>query len=208
MNRICPICDKPFIKINGLYACQEDGLWADPKISSFSYSDDYLLHYQLYAKTTLSKKICQARWSFVASRVTLVDKKLLDYGCGAGTFGTWWREEYPAIYMYDPYFCKDHSFLDVNIDILTLWDSFEHMSRLDMLPLIGAKYVFMSLPIVDDVTNIATWKHFVPYEHLWYFTSKALTRLFKKWGYELVETSDFESLFRSPGIKSFFFTKS
>jgi hypothetical protein len=187
--------------------CQEDGLWADPKVSSFSYSDDYLLHYQLYARTKKSDDICRARWAFVASHIALIDKNLLDYGCGAGTFGMWWKEDCPDIYMYDSYFRLDHSFLDVDIDIVTLWDSFEHISRLDMLPLIGAKYIFMSLPIVDDVIDIVTWKHFVPHEHLWYFTTKALTRLFRKWGYKLVETSDFESLLRSPDIKSFFFTK-
>ena len=208
MNRICPICDKPFVKVDGLYMCEDDELYADLKVSSFSYSDDYFLHYKLYVKTQRSNDICQARWTFIASHVALVDKNLLDYGCGVGTFGKWWKEDYPKIYGYDPYFRPDHSFLDVDIDIITLWDSLEHMSRLEILPLIGAKYIFISMPIIDDVKCIATWKHFVPNEHLWYFTTKALIRLFRKWGYELTETSDFESLLRSPGIKSFFFTKS
>ena len=206
MNRICPICSDPFIKVNGLYACEKDELYADLRASSFSYSDDYLLTYKLYEKTQRSKDICCARWKFVKDHVDIVGKNLLDYGCGAGTFGTWLSDKYLNIYMYDPYFRKDHSFLDVYIDIVTLWDSFEHMGRLEILPLINAKYVFMTLPIIDGIKNITTWKHFVPYEHLWYFTSNALIKLFEKWKYELVETSIFEAEFRSPGIKSFFFT--
>lgn len=207
MNRICPICSKPFVKIDGLYACEDDELYADPKITSYSYSDDYLLHYKLYAKTKKSNDICQARWEFLARNVSFIDKILLDFGCGASAFGDWWQQEFPGIFSYDPYFRPDHSFLEVDIDIITLWDSLEHMSRLDILPLIGAKYIFISLPVVDNVRDITTWKHFVPHEHLWYFTTKALERLFEKWGYELVEQSDFECLLRSQGIKSFFFAK-
>jgi len=207
MNRICPICNKPFVRVNGLYACEDDELYADPKISSFSYTDDYLLHYKLYARTQKSDDICRARWEFLCRNVSFIDKNLLDYGCGAGAFAAWWKQDFPKIYKYDPYFHPDDSFLDVDIHIMTLWDSLEHVSRLDLLSLIGAKHIFISLPVIDDIKDITTWKHFVPHEHLWYFSTKSLTRLFEKWEYELVETSIFETMYRSPGIKSFYFKK-
>ncbi len=207
MNRICPICNKPFVRVDGLYLCKDDELYADPKMTSASYQDDYLLHYKLYARTQKSNDICQARWDFLAHNIPFAGKTLLDYGCGADAFNTWWRQKYPKLYSYDPYFKLDHSFLNVDIDILTFWDSLEHMSRLGIVPLINAKHIFISLPVVDDVKDITTWKHFVPHEHLWYFTTKALTRLFEGWEYELVETSIFETMFRSQGIKSFYFRK-
>jgi len=208
MNLLCPICEKPFIKVNGMYVCEQDGLYADPKVTSFSYSDDYILRYELLKKIKKSDEICRARWEFLARNVSFVAKNLLDYGCGASAFSDWWREKYPKIFKYDPYFFRNHSFLDVDIDIMTLWDSLEHISKLDILPLINAKHVFMTLPVIDDVKDITMWKHYAPYEHLWYFTTDALTKLFGGWGYKLMETSTFEAKYRSPGIKSFYFVNS
>ena len=208
MNLLCPICEKPFVKTNGMYVCEDDKLYADPKVTSFSYSDDYVLRYKLLKRTKKSAEICEARWEFLARNVSFIDKSLLDYGCGAGAFSDWWEQEYPRIFKYDPYFKLDHSFLNVDIDIITLWDSLEHISKLDIISLINAKYIFLSLPVVDDVENITSWKHYAPYEHLWYFTTEALTKLFERWKYELMEISTFETMYRSPDIKSYFFVNS
>lgn len=210
MNRLCPICRTPFVKKNGLYYCESCSMYAEPMISSPSYSDDYVLHYKLYAKTVLSQRICEARWRFVESQISLEDKILLDFGCGADTFVEYRKRQkitFPKMFSYDPYFKVDHSFIDHKIDVLTLWDSLEHMPRLDMVLSLNADHVFLVVPIVDDVKDITVWKHYVPHEHLWYFSTFALNKMFNLWKYKMLVRANIEGHLRSPDIVSFYFVR-
>jgi len=208
MNKLCPICNRPLVLIDGLHYCADDELYCDLQPTSFSYDDVYLLHYKLYAKTDLSVEINQARGIFVRDYVR--DGVLLDFGCGARAFekshimqmGRW------KIYSYDPYFHRDHSFLDEKkIDVLTFWDSLEHINRLNIIKIIDAEHVFVTTPVIDDVPNIFCWKHYVPHEHVWLFSTNALINLFDKWGYTLIERRDIEASLRSKDVASFYFHK-
>jgi hypothetical protein len=210
MNRLCPICKRPFVKQDGLLYCAECRFYAKPDLSSPSYSDDYILHYKLYEKTPRSWEICKERWRFIEVNIDLENKVLLDFGCGAGTFVKHRKNQkisYPKTYAYDPYFNVDHSFVEDEIDIVTFWDSLEHMGRLSIIPLLNAEHIFLCLPIIDDVQDITVWKHFVPHEHLWYFSTQALHKLFSAWKYEMIVRASIEGHLRSPDIISFYFRR-
>jgi len=205
--RLCPICNEPLERYGEIYRCRDCFLFADPR-QLMGYGDDYLLHYKLYReKTELSGLIKRARWAFVHQYTPTRRLVLLDYGCGARAFGDANESNLIRVFNYDPYFYRDHGFLKADIDVLTMWDSLEHMSRLDIVPLIGAEWIFLSLPIVDDVEDIFTWKHFVPGEHIWYFSEKALELLFRKWGYRMLIRQDIEAELRSKDVASFCFIK-
>jgi len=203
MNRLCPICDKTMISLDsGLMNCQDDDLYASMEGNSSVYDDVYLLHYKLYARTKFSEDLQKARWDLV--RKFLMDGTILDFGCGAGAFGALKPDGF-EIYQYDPYFRKDHSFLGAHLDGITFWDSLEHMQRLEMIPLLEAEYIFVGLPITDGIANITNWKHFHPHEHIWYFSKKALVRLFNRWGYSMVDFQNFETALGRVDIISFIF---
>jgi len=137
---------------------------------------------------------------------------LLDFGCGARAFQKHWEAtsggEDIRIYSYDPYFYPNHNFLkEEKINAITFWDSFEHISRLSIIPEFKADYLILTLPIIDRVSDIFTWKHYVPYEHTWLFSTKALQNLLHKWGYHLIEHSNLEADLRSPDVHSFCFNR-
>lgn len=70
---------------------------------------------------------------------------------------------------------------------VTLWDVLEHMpAPSKFLSEAGAKTILMSIPIVTDWATIATWKHYKPGEHLFYFTHDGLTGFMRELGYRLV----------------------
>ena len=207
MNNLCPICDKPYSIIGvDMMLCEEDKLAVCPGASkTSSYNGDYLLHYKLYDATDMSRELNEARWEFVIS--SKPRGPILDFGCGASSF-----EKYKPVgqelYCYDPYFKCDYGFLQVDIDTITFWDSFEHIRRISMIPLIGARQIFISLPIIEEGARLYHWKHYIPDEHIWCFTHRALTRLLGKWGYEFVIRKDFEIVLGREDIWSYLFVNS
>jgi len=185
----------------------------DPTPSNGIYGDEYLLHYKLYGQNNFSTLLLGARKHFIQSTIQIEDvRSLLDYGCGANLFAPFMSNTtHLTTFGYDPFLNREHEFLKYlklhrKFDIVTFWDSFEHMRRLEIVPLLKGKYVFMTLPVIDNIKHdLVKWKHFVPGEHVWYFSTQALIKLFKKWNYKLIAQSDFEEKLRSRGLKSFCF---
>lgn len=214
MNNLCPICGEiyDFSQFGGmrdeLYYCSTDKLYMCPRASMPDvYRGNYYLHYLLYSRTPFSETLNKARWQFVVNEAQSHPKILLDFGCGAGAF-----EKYPLngvkVYSYDPYFNPSLSFtLASKIDVITFWDSLEHMRRIDLIPLLGAEHLVMSLPILEDVEKVISWRHFRPDEHVWCFTEIALIRLMSKFGYELKAKSDFEIKLGRHDIWSYVFKR-
>jgi len=215
MNRLCPICEDPFSLEFRFPLCKKCDLIMDPTPANGIYGDEYLLHYRLYEGNEFSAILMKKRLQFIEDTLdSLSGRSLLDYGCGADTFRRVMNTYYPSmgIFSYDPFFKKEHNFLKHLIgynffDIITFWDSFEHIRRLEIVPLLKGNYTFITIPITDSLNdvNLENWKHYVPGEHVWYFSTSALTKLFEKWNYKLIAQSDFEEKLRSNGLKSFCF---
>jgi hypothetical protein len=206
MNFICPICDGKMSSVGqNLIFCGYDNLYECIDRKEADYNADYLLHYKLYGRTTFGKALNKKRWSFVLNNTQT--NVLLDFGCGADSFSDL-KPNGIKVFSYDPYFKKDFSFLHASLDTVTFWDSFEHITRLGIVPLLGAKQIVMSIPIIYDGLDICSWKHFRPGEHIWYFSQKALIRLMQKWGYKIINSDDFESVMGREDIFSYCFLKS
>jgi len=206
MNTLCPICDrvlKSYDYGNTLYFCHRCNLFMCSE-AVHGYDGNYELHYKLYERTEFSKKLNLARWKFVNKHDPCT---VLDFGCGSASFAKQSPKNIRC-YSYDPFFKKDYTFLErPEFDVVTFWDSLEHMTRIQLVPLLNAKEVCLSVPITDDVHNIISWKHFRPGEHVWYFSDEALKKLFQRWEYAFIERDDFEVRLGRDSILSYRFVK-
>lgn len=203
MNLICPICNISMTHIvDDVFFCKKDCLYLCHDHQPADYNADYLLHYKLYGRTQFGKQLNQKRWSFILDNGLF--GPLLDFGCGSDSFADA-KPKDVAVFSYDPYYKKDFSFLNVELDTTTFWDSFEHLTRLEIVPLLNSRQIILSIPILRKDVDIFCWKHFRPGEHIWYFSEDALINLFKKWGYILKCCDTFETVMGRDDIKSYCF---
>lgn len=91
----------------------------------------------------------------------------------------------------------------------TMWDVCEHLPDPNeyfrkMRP---GSYAFFSLPIFDDLERIRDSKHYRPGEHLLYFSESGFVRWMGLYGFDLLETNNFETKAGRENILSFAFRR-
>lgn len=100
-------------------------------------------------------------------------------------------------------------------DIVTMFDSFEHMLDLSE-PFKAAPRMFVvTVPwLPEGVTDesIKAWRHYKPNEHLHYFTEKSLIAIFSRHGYGMETRAPIEDIIRknpqsAPNTMTFIFRK-
>lgn len=166
------------------------------------YDKSYQRKYERYAQTETGKTLISLRRSLVTNYSSGV---VLDFGCGTGEF----HKGIPNAFGFDinPFseFC-DVSSLFVKPDVVTFWDSLEHLnSPKQVMRGLAAKYVFVSTPCYDDFIdggdkrNIINWHHYYPGEHIHYFNAKSLQKLLEACGYEIICKTFEESKYRTSG---------
>ena len=69
------------------------------------------------------------------------------------------------------------------------------------------EWLFMSLPVFNDVDHVLRSKHFKPDEHFWYFTRDGLVAAMLMCGFKLVAESDVESELGREDIGTFAFRR-
>jgi Methyltransferase domain len=101
-------------------------------------------------------------------------------------------------------YCDPHS---NSIEAATFWDSLEHIH--DPAPILEnvRRFVFVSLPIFDDVAHVLRSKHFKPAEHCWYFTRTGFDRFMRRFGFRMVDHSTIEQSAGREDIESFAFER-
>lgn len=152
------------------------------------------------ANTELGKKIYKCRWDLV-QRHAHGKLTLLDFGCASGAF----HMSSPNGYRTEGYDVNPHTgFSDSSVlehvDILTMWDSIEHLhSPAELLSEIAPDWLFLSTPNLESVRgDIRAWKHYRPGEHLYYFDRYSLKEVLDYCGYDIVETNFEEGALRDP----------
>ena len=135
----------------------------------------------------------------------------MDVGIGGGRFVserplTWGFDVNPAAVawlkgrdlFHDPY---EHL-----VDAVTFWDSLEHIH--DPRPLLAnvRKFVFVSLPIFEDVAHVLRSKHFKKEEHCWYFSARGFESFMLSLGFQMVERNTMEQSCRED-ISSYVFRR-
>ena len=161
------------------------------------YGRDYLREYQARAATPLGKRIYQARWDLVSQWAN--GGALLDYGCGSGAFHMGAPPYFQATgFDINPY-CDWTGPIPMQLDVLTMWDVIEHLPDPYQPLKLGAQWVFLSTPNIDNSGDVVRdWKHFKPGEHLHYFNLKSLKAVLACAGYDYVTHNFDEGVIRDP----------
>lgn len=215
MNCPCCHCENYHSwALSGLLKCASCGhLWQE-KIEPIKYGKEYL-------KTYAGRPTIELSWVRLAFLYLYKhDGCILDIGYGDGEFI---RQASRAGYMalgYDNH-ADDIGVMTVKelvpgaFDVVTMFDSFEHMPDLDEPFKASPSLFVVTVPwLPSDVTDesIREWRHYKPNEHLHYFTEKSLISIMSRHGYGMETRKPIEDLIRknpqsSPNTMTFIFRK-
>lgn len=197
---------------NGLTDCL---LWSEEMGRGFhprppmDYSGPYFEKYQALDATDMGAALTSARVDLVRRHTEIAP---VDIGIGGGRFVlesgghgydvnaeavAWLRDQ--GLY-FDIY--ANHA------EVVTCWDSLEHIPDTDALIDRAGEWVFVSMPIYRDQVHCLASKHYKPGEHLHYFTHDGLLLWFEQRGFVCVEYNDIESQLGRDGIISYAFRRS
>ena len=174
------------------------------------YDRSYEIRYSRYAKTVRGHNIQNLRYDTILRHIpnNVSSYRLLDFGCGVGNFlerinngGGIKAKGFDV----NPY--SKHSDIEVlfgGYDIVTFWDSLEHLNNPRQVILgLGPEYLFICTPSVDDwdgeLRDLTSWRHYMPSEHCHYFGEKSLTKLLLSCDYKVLEVNYNESKERNSG---------
>lgn len=174
------------------------------------YSGDYFAHYQKLDNTKMGALLTRARLELVGKYTS--PGISLDIGIGGGRY-----VQESGGYGFDV--CEDakkwlvanNAFVDPyeqQVDVVTCWDSLEHIPDPRALLVQVRKWLFVSLPIFEfSGEDVTSSKHYKPGEHLWYFSSTGFINWCAEQGFECVEMNRVESDLGREGIMSFAFKR-
>lgn len=173
------------------------------------YSGEYFAHYQKLDNTPMGTALTRARVELVGKYVA--PNTVLDIGIGGGRFvqesggdgfdvSSEARDWLVAQGRYwDPYQVMRNS--------VTCWDSLEHIPEPEKLLEKVREWLFVSMPIYEDMADCLGSKHFKPGEHLHYFTFGGFVNWCESQGFQLQEANHAESELGREGITSFAFKR-
>jgi hypothetical protein len=201
----------PFGELN--YCYKNDIMYQRDMHISIEYDKHYFAKYVSHENSEIARKLNQGRTS-ITEKYCL---KILDIGIGSGEFI---KKSNIFTYGYDinpvaiKWLMERQIYVDPytnmpEVDGLTFWDSLEHIPNpgqlLSLIP--SGKYVFISLPIFNDLLKVRSSKHYKPNEHYYYFTANGMIGWMKDSGFDLLEMSDFETRAGREDILTFVFKK-
>lgn len=160
------------------------------------YNREYYERFADRGQSEIGRRIYQSRWNLIEKHCH-GNMRLLDYGCASGAFHKSSRNGFEC-YGYDinPY--SEFKDRPERVEILTMWDVIEHINTpVDIIRDINPDWVFVSTPNVEGVTDIESWRHYRPKEHLYYFSLESLEGVLKKAGYKVIEHNYIEGQIRN-----------
>lgn len=144
------------------------------------------------------------RLGFLVGSMGHVPRLLLDYGYGDGSFAALAARIVPYVYVYDigdypvPSVCcrttRPHK---MRVDVVTYWDSLEHIPNLEEAVKVDASYIAVSVPCLPHIDQFENWKHRRPNEHLHHFTAKSLLDWMTEHGWDHKASAHLEEAVRS-----------
>lgn len=175
------------------------------------YDQVYWDRYVSMTDTGVGRKLNAARAKLVDQYVGMAH--VVDIGIGSGGFiaarpgrtsgydvnlaGVQWLLSRGL--WSDPYF--------KNPENATCWDSLEHVMYPDDLVRRVDGYLFVSIPIFDDLAHILRSKHFRPDEHFHYFTEAGFVRYMDQQGFDCLEHNRMEVALGREDIGTFVFRR-
>lgn len=177
-------------------------------------------YYQGLEEDGAAELISAARLAWLAGAGLPLGARILDVGCGVGTFVKVANQYgYEAIgcdgamvgqcqALGRPAFVCDLDNLAIKgtYQAVTAFDVIEHVENpkgfVDNLAKITEGYLLLATPNAEGVFEVEKWKHYKPGEHLHGFTQAGLLALLKRCGWKIKGVSYLESVFRPNGDKN------
>ncbi len=147
------------------------------------------------------------KWKYNLVKQPLSNTKLLDYGCGTGSFLNYCIEKSIDAHGVEPSLTAraQHSKIvesldkleDTNFDVITLWHVLEHVYTLEQTlddlkkRLANTGTIFIAVPnwqSYDAKHYGAEWAAYDVPRHIWHFSQAAIKDILKKKGFKLQNT--------------------
>ena len=172
------------------------------------YEGQYFAHYQKLDATPMGGLLTKARLELVEKYVQ--PNQTLDIGIGGGRY-----VQESGGYGFDVCddairWLHDHKlFRDIEFTwpYVTCWDSLEHVPDPEHMLSKITDWLFVSMPIYNDMADVLQSKHYKPGEHLHYWTLPGFVNWCEAQGFELQEANHAESELGREGITSFAFKR-
>jgi hypothetical protein len=195
--------------------CPQQGIMYQANMNvSVDYDQSYFDNYIHRKGSEIAIKLNKSRVVFSHQFC----KVLLDVGIGSGEFI---ESSHAKMYGFDinpvavewlkarniyvdPYVSQPDE-----IEGWTMWDTLEHIPEPQELfvHVRSGQYLFISLPIFENILTVRQSKHYKPNEHYYYFTSTGFIRFMTDSGFELEAMSDNETLAGRESIYAYAFRK-
>jgi hypothetical protein len=182
------------------------------QIVSTGDSPDYS---EVYSKTRYDQypttdSMSQLRYSLIERHIGSI-KSICDFGYGNGSFLKYCHIEGLKTYGYDisnyelpSYVTKVDNPDNVEVDVMTFFDSLEHLNVENLIPVLQskkAKYFIISVPWYHESCGeewFMNWKHRRENEHFHHFDCNGLTNLLIKANCKIIHVSNDEDKIRTP----------
>ena len=191
------------------YQTDKDGIIHQIVKHPFAYGVDYSANYNKLGE--LADQMSFLRLGYIignSAAHNIPNESILDVGYGNGSFlkvaSSLYRECYGSDLNNDyplPPKCKFVS--DINsqqVDVITFFDSLEHIDNIDFVEHLNCKAICISLPWCHYLGDawFTQWKHRKPDEHLHHFNDTSLRLYMSRMGYSCVNISNVEDSIRTP----------
>jgi len=184
-----------------------DGHWhqIEPTGDIMKYDEKYMQYY-----TKMDDRMSRLRYNLLVDHLEPF-KSILDVGYGDGNFLQYCFNRFVTCFGTDisnyPLpeginFVENAS--DVEVDVITFFDSLEHRTEADLLPFLKSlktKNIVVSLPWCHGAMGpeyFQTWKHRKPNEHFHHFDYIGLVNLLDNAGFRTVHVCNAEDEIRKP----------
>lgn len=187
------------------YKLNQDGVIEQIEKQEYNYDIDY--SDSRYSGFSDRGNILNLRLGYIIGSIGKIPDSILDVGYGTadflksckGTVKSLYGNDIEPAYPLPEYvkFIKDIT--DVEVEVITFFDSLEHFHNIEFVKDLKCKYAVISLPWCyngEDQEWFSKWKHRKPNEHIFHFNEKSLTNFMIRQGYELVNYCNLEDRIR------------
>ena len=172
--------------------------------TSVEYGKEYSNKYNQYG--IKGTQLSHLRLGVLLGAIGFIPNSILDIGYGNGDFLQASSQIIPSCYGSDltpdypvPDKCKFiQNIFDINVDVITFFDSLEHFEDIFIIDKLQTKYIMISVPWCHYFSNewFEKWIHRRPDEHLWHFNEESLKSFFEHYGYKCIYSSNVEDTIR------------
>jgi hypothetical protein len=185
------------------YSKNSDGVIYQVEKKPFDYTGGYNNYYKQIQDST--RYTSYLRLGYIIGSIGYVPQSILDVGYGTGAFLQACETEVKERYGHDisgwevPSGCKFvDNILENHYDVITFFDSLEHMNDIEFVKDLNCNYICISVPDCHYFNDewFTDWKHRKPDEHLWHFNKESLKSFMHRMGYSTVNTCNVEDITR------------